>query len=274
MQTYIIAEIGINHNGNIDMARHLIRAAREVGCDAVKFQKRHPDYCVPEHQKSVMRDTPWGRMSYLDYKWRIEFDRDQYDELWAYAQECEIDMFWSVWDEPSLEFVQKYPTKYTKIPSAMCTDLRLIELAKRTANTIILSTGMSTPEEIEAAMNIFADDPDQLVVMHTRSEYPAQLDNLALDTIRQFADQGIRVGYSSHDPGIYPAAATPYLGASMIEKHFTWNKEAWGTDQRTSLDIGEMRQFVQAVRMVDSTRGVRSWITKGEMANRKKMGKL
>lgn len=270
--TYIIAEIGINHNGSIERARHLIEAAKACGCDAVKFQKRNPDVCVPDHQKKVERDTPWGRMTYLDYKWRMEFDRGQYDELWEYAKQCDVDMFWSVWDEPSLEFVQKYPTRYTKIPSAMCTNLDLVRATERTGDHVILSTGMSTLEEIEEAVSAFGDT-SRLTLMHSRSEYPAERSTLKMDTLTWLQGLGVQVGYSSHEPGIWPAAATPYLGAAMIEKHFTWDKTAWGTDHKASLDIGEMQQFVQAVRMIDSTRGVKTWMTHGELLNRKKMVK-
>lgn len=273
MKTYIIAEIGINHNGSIDLAKQLIDHAALAGCDAVKFQKRHPDYCVPEHQKTQRRSTPWGEMSYLDYKWRLEFDRAQYDDLWDHTNECGVDMFWSVWDEPSLKFVQKYPTRYTKIPSAMCTNLELIQSAKHSGDHIILSTGMSTLEEIEQAVALF-EPGDELTLMHTRSEYPAQPQDLCMDTITWLSKFGYPVGYSSHDDGVWPAAATPYLGATMIEKHFTYDKTAWGTDHRASLDFSEMKKFVEAVRMIDSTRGERSYLTHGELLNRKKMGKL
>ena len=175
-RTHIIAEIGINHNGDLDVAKKLIDVAVLSGCDSVKFQKRNPDVCVPEHQKSVMRDTPWGRITYLAYKHIVEFGKEEYDEIDRYCKEKGIQWSASPWDMDSLEFLSKYDIPYIKIPSAMLTNDKLLKGAKLTGKKVILSTGMSTEEEIEKCVEIC--NPD--VIMHTNSTYPCPEEDLNL----------------------------------------------------------------------------------------------
>jgi N-acetylneuraminate synthase len=152
--TYIIAEIGINHNGDLNIAKRLIDIAAVAGCDAVKFQKRNPDVCVPEHQKGVMRETPWGTMTYLDYKYKVEFEKEEYDEIDSYCREKGIAWSASPWDLDSLNFLNQYDLPFIKIPSAMLTNDELLKAAVNTGKKIILSVGMSTEEEIDNEVEI------------------------------------------------------------------------------------------------------------------------
>ena len=168
MKTKIIGEIGINHNGDIDLCKEIIDVAVVAGCDYVKFQKRNPDVCVPEEQKSKMRDTPWGEMTYLEYKWRVEFGETEYDEIDKYCKEKGIGWFASVWDTDSVDFMSKY-NSITKIPSALITNDELIKYAREKFGYLIISTGMSTEEEIEHCVEVC--NPD--VIMHTNSTYPS-----------------------------------------------------------------------------------------------------
>ena len=151
--TYLIGEIGINHNGDVDLCKKLILLAKTCGCEYAKIQKRNPDICVPEHQKTKMKDTPWGKMTYLDYKWKIEFSEKQYAELYEYANSIGICLFASVWDKESCDLVAKYNV-IAKIPSALITDLELVEYARSKFETLIISTGMSTEGEIEEAVRV------------------------------------------------------------------------------------------------------------------------
>ena len=176
---YIIAEIGINHNGDINIAKQLIDVAKDAGCDAVKFQKRNPDVCVPEHQKAVMRDTPWGRMTYLDYKYKVEFEKKEYDEIDAYCKDKGIDWSASPWDLDSLDFLVSYDVPYIKMPSAMLTNYELLQAAVDTGKRIIISTGMSTLDEIDAAAEILKGT--DFALLHCNSTYPAPFKDINLN---------------------------------------------------------------------------------------------
>ena len=179
MNTKIIGEIGINHNGDINIAKKLIDVASVAGCDYVKFQKRNPDICVPEHQKNKMRETPWGEMTYLEYKHRMEFTDYQYDELFEYAESKGIGMFASVWDEDSVDFMEQY-TNIMKIPSALITNDALVSYARERAEYLMISTGMSDEDEIEHCVEVC--NPD--LIFHTNSSYPYPVSDLNLNYIK------------------------------------------------------------------------------------------
>ena len=187
---YVIAEIGINHNGDLAIAKQLIDIAKVAGCDVVKFQKRNPDVCVPEHQKTIMRDTPWGRMSYLDYKYKVEFEKPEYDEINSYCKDRNIRWSASPWDLDSLEFLNNYDLPFIKIPSALLTDLELIKKTTKTGKKIIISTGMSTLDEVDAAVQAILDTNKNAsyAVLHCNSSYPAPNNDLNLKCIQTLKD--------------------------------------------------------------------------------------
>ena len=182
MNTTIIAEIGINHNGDLDVAKKLIDVASFAGCSVVKFQKRNPDVCVPHHQKGFMRDTPWGRMSYIEYKHKIEFGKDEYDEIDNYCKDKKISWTASPWDLDSLYFLTDYDLPFVKIPSALLTDYELIKESSKNFDEIILSTGMSTMEEIDESVKEIDDDCNY-ALLHCNSTYPAPIEDLNLSCI-------------------------------------------------------------------------------------------
>jgi len=253
-KTKIIAEIGINHNGDVDTAKRLIDASVIAGCDYAKFQKRTPDICVPEHQKSIMRKTPWGEMTYLDYKKRIEFEQKEYEELYEYVKDKPIEIFASVWDKNSVDFMAKY-TKVTKIPSALITDLELCKYARDKNETLIISTGMSTEEEIEKCME--ACKPD--VVMHTNSTYPSPIDELNLNYIKWLQNKwSAEVGYSGHEYGLVTTFAAVALGCSWVERHLTLDRTMWGSDQMASVEPQGLIKLVKGIKDIEKSLGTSS----------------
>jgi len=252
IKTKIIAEIGINHNGDINLAKKLIDVSVIAGCDYVKFQKRNPDVCVPEAQKSVMRNTPWGEMTYLEYKWKTEFGKTEYDEIDRYCKEKGIKWFASVWDKSSVDFMAEYTT-ITKIPSALINDLELCEYARSKNECLIISTGMSTEEEIEKCIK--ACKPD--VVMHTNSTYPAPNNELKLDYITWLVEKypNKEIGYSGHEFGLTSTIASTLLGAEWIERHITLDRSMWGSDQMASVEPQGFIKLVKSIRDIESARG-------------------
>jgi N-acetylneuraminate synthase len=196
---YMIAEIGINHNGDLQIAKKLIDATFGCGWHCAKFQKRTPDICVPEAQKSIMRETPWGKMTYLEYRKKVEFGNKEYDYIDAYCKEKPLDWTASVWDIPSLDFILQYKVPFIKIPSAMVTNIELLTEAAKSNKTLIISTGMSTIEEIDQAIKIVEKYGSEPVIMHTNSSYPAPVDELNLRIIPFLKKRyGYTVGYSGH----------------------------------------------------------------------------
>tara|TARA_B100001105_G_C22351536_1_gene425936 strand:- start:185 stop:1012 length:828 start_codon:yes stop_codon:yes gene_type:complete len=271
----IIAEIGINHNGNLDTCIDMIKSAKECGADYVKFQKRDPDVCVPELQKNQPKATPWGEMSYLEYKYRIEFDQKEYNIINEECKHLNIGWFVSVWDEISLRFmVENYDSELTKIPSAKATNLELIKKAKDIYRNIIVSTGMTTKQEIDNITKIFRNtvDRNKLILMHTVSSYPTNLKDLRMDTIDYLrSSYPYSVGYSSHEQNTITAAASVYKGVNWIERHFTTDKSMWGTDQKSSSNPTEMKVLVDTIRMLEGTLGVREGVLDCEKDNLRKM---
>lgn len=253
---YIVAEIGINHNGDFDLAQRLISSAAECGVDAVKFQKRDPDICVPEHQKGVIRETPWGQISYLEYKKRLEFDLDQYTILKNLARSLGMEFSASAWDLPSLEFLDDVDLDFHKVASALITNQSfLIEIALRGKRTLA-STGMTTWEELDRAVEILQPLGNDLTLLHTISTYPAEETELNLLMIKTLEKRyGLSVGYSGHEATVSPSIFASALGAKVIERHFTLSRASWGTDHGASLEPEGMRRLVGAVKKRDTVLG-------------------
>jgi N-acetylneuraminate synthase len=247
----IIAEIGINHNGSIKDAIDMIKVASEAGCDYVKFQKRTPDICVPEKQKGVMKDTPWGQMTYLEYRHRVEFGHTEYGLIDSVCADLEIGWFASCWDIPSVEFMSKYAPDFYKIPSAMLTNESLIKYIDTYCGTIILSTGMSTAEEIMRAGECIVQS--KVIVFHCVSSYPCQVEDVNLKQMLRY--DPIVVGYSGHEEGFVPTLASVALGAEYVERHITLNKRMWGSDQFFSLEPGDLKQLTSMIREVEACLG-------------------
>ncbi len=252
--TYIIAEIGINHNGSIEIAKELIKSSFDAGVDAVKFQKRTPELCVPEHQKDQMRDTPWGYISYLDYRYQVEFGQEEYEEIDAYCKSLGIDWLASAWDIPSLEFIDAFAPPAHKVPSALLTDHKLLRAMKDTGRAVILSTGMSTMEEIKGAVEIFG--LENLLICHTTSSYPCPPDELNLKMILTLQSEfDCPIGYSGHEVGLVPSALAVALGASLVERHVTLDRAMWGSDQAASIEPHGVRTLVKYIRVTEKSMG-------------------
>jgi len=272
-KTYIIAEIGINHNGSMDIAKKLIDVAAVAGCDAVKFQKRNPDVCVPEHQKSVMRETPWGTMTYLEYKYKVEFEKEEYDEIDSYCKQRGIDWSASPWDLDSLRFLDQYDLPFIKMPSAMMTNEPLMRAAAKTGKKIIFSSGMSTLEETDKAVVWMREEGADFALLHCNSAYPAPLADLNLSCIRTLKDRyDCEVGYSGHEFRLGTTVAAVYLGASILERHITLDRSMWGSDHLSSVEPQGLIKLVSGVRELELAfgDGVKR-VTDGELASRKKL---
>jgi len=250
MNTKIISEIGINHNGDLDIAKKLISIASISGCDYVKIQKRNPGLCVPEDQKNKIRSTPWGDMTYLEYKKRIEFNNDQIQELYEYAEDLGIIFFASVWDKDSVDVMKKY-NSITKIPSALITDLDLCKYARESFDKLIISTGMSTEEEVEKCVE--ACDPD--IIMHTNSTYPAPTNELNLRYITWLKAKWPKkeIGYSGHEYGLVTTFAAVVLGSSWVERHITLDHSMWGSDHLSSLEPSGVCKLVKGIRDIEAS---------------------
>ncbi len=252
MAVKIIAEIGINHNGDIELAKKLIDLAEVSGCDYAKFQKRTPELCVPEHQKDKMRSTPWGEMKYIDYKNRIEFEKEQYDDLYKYAETKKVKLFASVWDKPSVDFMKQY-TSIMKIPSALITDLELCLYARQNCDNLIISTGMSTEEEISLCVDVC--DPD--VIMHTNSSYPSKIEELNLNYINHLSSKNVNkdIGYSGHEYGLVTTFAAVAMGCTWVERHITLDRTMWGSDQMASVEPIGLMKLVKGIRDIEKSFG-------------------
>ena len=244
----IISEIGINHNGSIDECKKLINLSKIAGADYVKIQKRNPDVCVPENQKSKRKSTPWGEMSYLEYKWKIEFNEDQIKELCEYSKSIGIEFFASVWDIDSVHLMAKY-TKIGKLGSASITDLHLCKAARDAFELLIISTGMSTEEEIENCIN--ACNPD--VILHTNSTYPCPIEDLNLRYIEHLKNKWTNkeIGYSGHEYGLITTYAAVALGAVWVERHITMDRTLWGSDHSSSIEPDGLIKLVKGIRAIE-----------------------
>jgi N-acetylneuraminate synthase len=231
---YVIAEIGLNHNGDVDIAKKLIDVAARAGADAVKFQKRTPEISTPEHMRDVPRETPWGVMSYLDYRRRVEFGRDEYVEIGDHATMLGLDWFASPWDVPSVHFLEELNVVAHKVASASLTDTELLVALRETGKPVILSTGMSTIEQIDRALDTLGTD--RVVLM--RDRYP-----------------GVPVGYSGHERGLQISLAAVAIGAVAVERHITLDRTMWGSDHAASLEPTGLEHLVRDIRVIERATG-------------------
>jgi len=254
-QAYIIAEIGINHNGSMDIARKLIDGAVFSGCNAVKFQKRTPERCVPKSQRHIERDTPWGRMTYIEYRHKVEFTLEQYAQIDAYCKAKGIDWFASCWDEESVDEIEQFNPPLYKAPSASLTDTPLLRKMKSTGKPLILSTGMSTSQEITETVNQLGTE--NLLIAHSTSAYPCSVNELNLLMIQSLRKQypETPIGYSGHEVGLAPSWAAISLGANFVERHVTLDRAMWGTDQASSVEILGMYRLVKDIRDIEKAMG-------------------
>jgi len=251
---YVVAEIGINHNGDLAIAKRLIDAAVHAGVDAVKFQKRTPELCVPADQRSQMRETPWGYITYLEYRERLEFSREQYAEIDQHCRERGVEWFASVWDEPSVDFLESFRPVGYKVPSASLTDHNLLRHVRATKWPIILSTGMSTMEQIRQAVQVLGTD--NLVITHATSTYPCEPEELNLAMIGTLREAYLcPIGYSGHEVGLVPSAVAVALGACYVERHITLDRAMWGSDQAASVEPGGFERLVKYIRVAERSLG-------------------
>jgi len=252
---YIIAEIGINHNGDLETAKQMIDAAIHAGVDAVKFQKRTPEVCTPPEQQKQMRETPWGYITYLDYRYKVEFGEEQYREIDRYCKEKNIDWMASVWDEQSVNFMEKFDTPAYKVPSASLTDHNLLKYTRKTGKPVIISSGMSTLDQIRRGVEVVGDD--KLLIMHCTSTYPCEPEELNLNMIgtlrREFPNNPI--GYSGHEVGLVPTAIAVALGACSVERHLTLDRAMWGSDQAASVEPLGFEKLVKYIRVTEASLG-------------------
>ncbi|GAA0312249.1 N-acetylneuraminate synthase family protein [Streptomyces polychromogenes] len=253
--TYVIGEIGINHNGELDNAIALIDAAADAGCDAVKFQKRTPEICTPRDQWDIERDTPWGRMTYIDYRHRVEFGEDEYRAIDEHCAERGIDWFASPWDTEAVTFLEKFGVPAHKVASASLTDDELLLALRATGKTVILSTGMSTPQQIRHAVEVLGSE--NIVLLHATSTYPAKAEELNLRVINSLeaAYPNVPVGYSGHETGLQTTVAAVAMGACAVERHITLDRAMWGSDQAASVEPGGLARLVRDIRTIETALG-------------------
>jgi N-acetylneuraminate synthase len=251
---YIVAEIGINHNGDVNIAKQMIDAAVHAGVDAVKFQKRTPELCTPPEQQKQMRETPWGYITYLEYRHKVEFNEAQYHEIDHYCHEKGITWFVSVWDDKAVDFMEYFDTPAYKIPSASITNHKLLHHTRKTGKPMIISTGMSTMEEIRAAVEVVGTE--NLVITHCTSTYPCEPEELNMRVIQTLRNEfPCPIGYSGHEVGLIPPAVAVSLGACMVERHITLDRAMWGSDQAASVEPGGFKRLVMYVRVAEASLG-------------------
>lgn len=251
---YVIGEIGINHNGDLDIARRLIDVAAESGCQAVKFQKRTPEICVPSDQRDQLRETPWGEMTYMEYRRRVELGFDDYQHIAKYCDERGLAWFASPWDVPSVEFLEDLDVVAHKVASAAVTDHDLLRRLRDTGKPVLLSTGMSTLEQIDRAVEVLGTE--RLVILHCTSTYPMPANEANLATIRTLRERyGVPIGYSGHERGLQISIAAVAMGAVMVERHITLDRTMWGSDQAASLEPAGIEHLVRDIRIVGEAMG-------------------
>lgn len=252
---YVIAEIGLNHNGDVNVAKRLIEVAADAGAQAVKFQKRTPDLSTPEHMKLTPRETPWGTMTYLEYRHRVEFGRDEYAAIADHASLHGLDWFASPWDAPAVADLESYGVVAHKIASASVTDLELLEAVRDTGKPVILSTGMSTLDEIDRAVTVLGTE--RLVIMHATSSYPmpAEEANLLMIPALKRRYPGVPIGYSGHERGLQISLAAVALGAVAVERHITLDRTMWGSDHSASLEPQGLDHLVRDIRIIGDAMG-------------------
>lgn len=250
---YIVAEIGINHNGDVAIAKQLIKVAADVGCEAVKFQKRTVSEVYSAEELAMARVSPFGKTN-GDLKHGLEFGQDEYRQIFAYAAELNIHCTASVWDESSIDFLEQFDPPFYKIPSPMLTHKALLKRCQQTNKPIVLSTGMSALDQVSSAVELLG--PDNLILLHCTSAYPcppSALNLRAIETLRNTF--GCAAGYSGHEDGILLTVASRMLGSVMIERHVTLDRQMWGTDQSISLEPDQLEEMVQGIRSIEVALG-------------------
>lgn len=260
---WVIAEAGINHNGDLATALRLVDAAKAAGADIVKFQTRTPEVCVPRDQWDIQRETPWGVLPYIEYKRRIELPLDAYDAIDRHCRAIGFPWFTSVWDEPALaRMYPRYDLPALKIPSACVTDTDMLLAARDTGLRIVMSTGMSTLEEIDRAVAALCPqsfggvEAGSLLLMHCRSTYPAAYPDLNLASIGTLRERyAVPVGFSDHCAGLWMSLCAVALGAVAIERHLTLDRSSWGADQAASVEPRGLEQLVRQIRHFEAARG-------------------
>jgi sialic acid synthase SpsE len=251
---FVVAEVGINHNGSVELAKRLIDVAARHGADAVKFQKRTPELCVPREQWGLERDTPWGRLPYIEYRRRLEFGLAEYEEIDRHCRERGLPWYASCWDADSVAFLERFDPPCHKVASACLTDDELLGCIRRTGRPVVLATGMSTLDEIDHAMEALGGA--EVVLLHSTSSYPAREEELNLDVIASLRQRyDAPIGYSGHEVGVVPSVIAACLGAVMVERHVTLDRAAWGSDQAASLEPRGLELLVRYIRSVPVVRG-------------------
>ena len=251
---FVIAEIGINHNGSLDIAKKIIEGAKRAGCDAVKFQKRTPEICVPKDQWNIERDTPWGRMTYIDYRHKVEFSKDDYKEIDQFCKKQGIIWFASCWDLEAVDFIEEFDPPIFKTASASLTDSELLKKHTKLNKPVLVSTGMSTMEEIEQAVETFGFE--HLLIAHSTSSYPCKYEELNLKMITTLREKyPVPIGYSGHETGLSPTWAAVALGANFVERHITLDRAMWGTDQAASVEVDGFYRLVRNIRDIETALG-------------------
>ncbi|HEY3249647.1 MAG TPA: N-acetylneuraminate synthase family protein [Ignavibacteria bacterium] len=252
---YVVAEIGINHNGSLEVAKKIIDGAAFAGADAVKFQKRTPELCVPHDQWHIERETPWGRMTYIDYRRKIEFGFEEYAAIDKYCSEKGIHWFASCWDEEAVKFIEQFDVPAFKSASASLTDHDLLFKMKSSGKPVLISTGMSTIEEIVDAIE--AVGTRNIGIMHSTSSYPCKSEELNLKMITTLKKMypNVPIGYSGHEVGLAPTWVAVSLGAAFVERHITLDRAMWGTDQASSVEIMGFYKLVSNIRDIEKSLG-------------------
>lgn len=251
--SYIVAEIGINHNGSLALARELIDAAVDAGCNAVKFQKRTVDVVYSPEELTRLRESPFGSTN-GDLKRGLEFGAEQYAEIDQYCRSKRVSWFASCWDEASVDFLEQFNPPCYKIASASLTDDNLLRYHRRTGRPLIVSTGMSTPEQIDHAVEVLGRQ--DLILLHTTSTYPSKTEELNLRVIPWLRERyDIPAGYSGHEVGLYTTLAAVVLGACVVERHITLDRAMWGSDQSASVEPSGFARLVKDIRAAESALG-------------------
>ena len=270
--TYVIAEIGINHNGDLEIARKLIDWAVLCGCDAVKFQKRTIDKVYTKEYLDGYRESPWGTTQRAQ-KEGLEFGKSEYDMIDAYCKEKGIDWFASAWDIDSQLFLQQYNLPYNKVASAMLTRMDLLDVIAREGKKTFIATGMSTYEEIDAAVEVFKRNACPYELMHCNSTYPMKNEDANLLMIPKLRERyGVDVGYSGHETGRIVSLAAVALGATSVERHISLDRTMYGSDQAASLEVDDLQRLVKDIRAIEAALGTGEKIlSEAELATKKKL---
>lgn len=252
---YFIAEIGINHNGSVDIAKKLIEAAKLAGCDAVKIQKRTPELCVPKNQWNIIKETPWGRMTYINYKKKIELSFEACKKLRSFAKKLGLEFIASCWDIPSVKYMKRLNMPFYKVASASITDIKLLNEIKKINNPIIISTGMSTEKQIQRCVKILGQK--NLCIMHCTSSYPSVSNELNLKYIEKLSKKfkNSVIGYSGHETNLSSTLAAYVLGAKVIERHITLDRSMWGSDQKSSIEPLGLARLIRDIKNIQISMG-------------------